>query len=163
MLGTIVKFSDTLIGKGNKTPALAVTVKKTDGEEKTYNIPKFNEDVIEQFEDLAPGDNVDLVFKKVRGFMNIVEAKKYSGAMDSGSESTAPSTGGAGRTGSRWTPDPNKDRGVALRYAVDAMGEIGDLDESVYLATCYVLANGFLEFITGKITPDTDVPDPEVE
>ena len=177
MLATIVKFTDIISGK---TPLLEVTVKKLDGTEKAYKIAKFKESLIEQFNAVSPGDNVDISFKEEKGFMNVCGVKKYDGAMEGGSRTTS---GGGGTPNSsdkmskaEWQEkDMVKNRGVALRFAIDTMpllhdeAQLAAMDYPDFAKGAITIADLLLEYIKdgtksaeGTVeSTDADVPTPE--
>ena len=163
MLGTLVKTADVLIdGKKGPIPALEVLIRKANGEEKAYRIPKFLKSIVTQFADINPGDNVDVSFENKGGYMNISGVEKYEGEItptETSNASPASNKGG-------WRPDPNKDRGVSLRYAVDAYGPIGEMSPEEYAFNVTTLADLLLEYITDKSSgepadADAEVPTPD--
>jgi hypothetical protein len=181
MLATIVKFTDVISGK---TPLLEVTVKKLDGTEKAYKIAKFKEALIEQFNAVEPGDNVDIQFKEEKGFMNVCAVKKHDGAMTTSTGSGGGARQNTGTGGSdkmskaEWqAKDMVKNRGVALRFAIDTMpllhdeGQLANMDYPDFAKGAITIADLLLEYITkgsgveeAKVEPtDADVPTPDTD
>ena len=180
MLATIVKTTDIISGK---TPLLEVTVKKLDGTEKAYKIAKFKEALIEQFNAVSPGDNVEIDFKEEKGFMNVCGVKKHDGAMEQKSTYNPGQSGGSGSGGgndkmtkAEWqAKDMVKNRGVALRFAIDTMpllhdeAQLAGMDYPDFAKGAITVADLLLEYIKsgtedteGTVeTTDADVPTPE--
>ena len=160
-----------------KTPALTVVYKVETGEEREYNVLKFNKELLTKVQDLTPGDVVDISWNKNdRGYYDMTDIAKSDGPLASSSGSTAgagPSTTRDTSSKKEWKKDPNKDRGVALSYAlqyvlpsVHTKEELLAMDYTDYTARAKDVANLLLEYITGEKTEsatDADIPTPDVD
>lgn len=171
MIGTLISKKDVMIGKRSNVPALEIKLRKPDDEVKSYSIPKFQEGLIAQFQDIEIGDNIDLKFKQnEKGYMNPDSVGKYDGPMDSGPPNRGAKSGYSG--GGRWTPDPSKNRGVALSYALQyVLPTFGDKIKTYeeYVETAITIAELMVPYLESGPSPfkndddDTDIPEPNVE
>ena len=121
----------------------------------------FNADLIKSIKALNQGDRVDVKMKQQPGtkYWNVVRIEPITG--DTEVQSATPHDGvltksfGNLKTGGRWEPDPNKSRGIALRYAIDSMPilyaakTLNGFGEKEFTTRVFMLANDYLSYIEG--------------
>ena len=177
MRATIVSFSEVQVGR-KKTPATKMVYRTEAGDEREYNILKFNKDQLSLISDMNPGDQVDIQWEKnSKGFWDLKGMVHTDFPTQSSSESTAeagPSTtdvGGYKR--GEWKKDPDKNRGIALSYAlqhvlpqVHTKEELLAMDYGDFVKRATDVADLLLDYVENRARKDevdADIPTPAVD
>jgi hypothetical protein len=177
MLIKITSVNDSLLGKFDAKELVGTRV--DNGEEWSKKFFANNLKLAADLAEFGVGETINVKMKQngkywdLTGFETaspaMIEKVKGQGAYNANSATGgAPAaSGGGGAKKGGWTPDPNKDRGVSLRYAIDsviATTKPADLQKTDFL-TFAQRVNEFMkvyvDLMTGK-DPFKDAGDEKV-
>ena len=127
MLIKITELNDELLGKFDAKEVKGTRVDS--GEEWSKKFFANNLKLAAELAEFGIGETINVKMKQngkfwdITGFELANEAMiaKVQGQGNAGGGYNKPADGGGGAKKAAWTPDPNKDRGVSLRYAIDTM------------------------------------------
>jgi len=183
MLIKITGIEDSTLGRFDAKELKGTRI--DDGKDWSKKFFANDANLLGQLEPFGVGDNVNVKMKQdgkywnIEGFTEasdamIAKAQEQGGGYNKSSGSNSggkDNSGGGGSKKGNWTPDPNKDRGVSLRYAIDTMpimhkaADLQKMDNMTFTKNVQALMNIYVDLITGKdpfeIPVDDDFVSPE--